>query len=144
MTVADHGSGPGYYTVPMAKLVGENGTVYAVDSDQKAVMALEKKLEKLGIKNVKAYVSRDLSPIPDESVDFLLSKDVLCCTVLHKELAQDIWRVLKRGGKAYITVRLGKVGKDPRAIGAEEFFSLFSNAKEKGKTRLKAWVIIEK
>ncbi|MFP3232785.1 MAG: hypothetical protein RXR08_03625 [Sulfolobaceae archaeon] len=25
MTVLDHGSGPGFYTIPMAKLVGEKG-----------------------------------------------------------------------------------------------------------------------
>ncbi|MBB5255265.1 class I SAM-dependent methyltransferase [Sulfurisphaera ohwakuensis] len=144
MVVVDHGSGPGYYTIPMAKLVGEKGIVYAVDSDPKTISYLEKKLKKLGINNVKTIVSRNLSPIRTESVDFLISKDVLCCTVLHKELAKDIERVLKKGGKAYVTVRLGRVNKDPRALSAEEFFSLFTLIKEKGKRWLSAWVILEK
>jgi len=63
---------------------------------------------------------------------------------LHKEFAMDIERVLKRGSKAYVTVRLGKVGKDPRSLSPEEFFSLFTNVKKKGKGKFSAWVILEK
>ena len=144
MTVLDHGSGPGFYTIPMAKLVGEKGTVYAVDSDKRSIEKLQRKLKSLGMNNVVTYVSRDLSIIPSGSVDFVLSKDVLCCTVLHRELAMDIERVLKRGGKAYVTVRLGKLGKDPRSLSPEEFFSLFTNVKKKGKGKFSAWVILEK
>jgi ubiquinone/menaquinone biosynthesis C-methylase UbiE len=31
MTMADLGSGPGFFTIPMAKATGEKGLVYAVD-----------------------------------------------------------------------------------------------------------------
>jgi len=46
MTVLDHGCGPGFYTIPLAYLVGEKGMVYAVDSDRKSIQALEDKLKK--------------------------------------------------------------------------------------------------
>jgi ubiquinone/menaquinone biosynthesis C-methylase UbiE len=41
--VADLGCGPGYYTLVLAEFVGPEGRVYAVDSDGKAIRALEKK-----------------------------------------------------------------------------------------------------
>ena len=34
MTLADVGSGPGFYTLPAAKRVGPTGRVYALDVDQ--------------------------------------------------------------------------------------------------------------
>jgi len=43
--VADLGCGPGYYTLVLAEFVGPEGRVYAVDSDGKAIRALEKKAE---------------------------------------------------------------------------------------------------
>jgi ubiquinone/menaquinone biosynthesis C-methylase UbiE len=41
--IADLGCGPGYYTLALAESVGTEGRVYAVDSDEKAIRALEKK-----------------------------------------------------------------------------------------------------
>ena len=35
MMIADLGSGPGFFTIPMAQMTGEKGLVYAVDSNQK-------------------------------------------------------------------------------------------------------------
>ncbi len=127
MTVLDHGCGPGFYTIPIAKKVGDEGLVYAVDSDEKQIRVLQRKLERLNIHNVKTIVSRDLSQIPSNTVDFLLSKDVLCCTVLHKELAEEIKRVLKPNGLAYVTIRKG-FGSDPRNITSKELFSLFPDS----------------
>ncbi len=143
MVVVDHGCGPGFYTIPLSYLVGDQGIVYAIDSDRKSIQVLENKLKKKGIKNVKTFLSRDLSFIPSTSIDFLLSKDVLCCTVLHKELARDIERVLKPGGKALVTIRRGG-RKDPRGLSAEEFFSLFSYVENKGTSKFNAWVILKK
>jgi predicted RNA methylase len=43
--VADLGCGLGYFTLALAEFVGPEGRVYAVDSDGKAIRALEKKAE---------------------------------------------------------------------------------------------------
>ncbi|TRM82589.1 methyltransferase, partial [Sulfolobus sp. F3] len=93
----------------------------------KQIKVLQRKLERLNINNVKTIVSRDLSQIPSNTIDFLLSKDVLCCTVLHKELAEEIKRVLKPNGLAFITIRKG-FGSDPRNITSKELFSLFPDS----------------
>ena len=43
--VADLGCGPGYYTLALAESVGPEGRVYAADSDEKAIRALEEKAD---------------------------------------------------------------------------------------------------
>ncbi|BDC17620.1 hypothetical protein HS5_05100 [Acidianus sp. HS-5] len=143
MIVVDHGCGPGFYTIPLSHLVGEKGLVYAVDSNAKSIKVLEDKLRKKGINNVKSFVSRNINFIPSNSIDFLLSKDVLCCTVLHKESAEEIERVLKPGGKAFVTIRIGR-GSDPRSLSAGEFFSLFNYIERKGSSKFHAWVVLHK
>src|SRR3989304_2833300 len=68
--VADLGCGPGYYTLALAERVGPEGKVYAVDSDEKAIRALEEKANKRGYHNIEAHASSAsyLSFMKDESV----------------------------------------------------------------------------
>ena len=44
--MADLGSGPRYNTLHFVKILGPNGKVYAVDSEQKCIKSLEKKAKK--------------------------------------------------------------------------------------------------
>jgi ubiquinone/menaquinone biosynthesis C-methylase UbiE len=77
--VADLGCGTGYYTLVLAKSVGPEGKVYAVDLDKKCIKALEKKAEKAGYHNIEAHAlsAADLSYIKDKSVDFILANGLL-------------------------------------------------------------------
>ncbi len=77
--VADLGCGPGYYTLVLAKNVGPEGKIYAVDLDKKCIQALEKKAAKAGYRNIEAHSSSaaDLSFIKDKSVDFILANGLL-------------------------------------------------------------------
>src|SRR5439155_2330954 len=52
-TVADIGAGTGYYTRRMAKLIGEKGTIYAVEIQQEMLDLLTNKMAQLKIGNVK-------------------------------------------------------------------------------------------
>jgi ubiquinone/menaquinone biosynthesis C-methylase UbiE len=78
--VADLGCGPGYYMLALAECVGPEGRVYAVDSDEKAIRALETKAQKHGLRDIEAHASSasDLSFIRDRSVDFILANGLLC------------------------------------------------------------------
>lgn len=104
--VADLGCGPGYYTIALAEHVGPEGRVYAVDSDEKAVRAVEKKAAKRGYSNVEAHASSasDLRFIKDGSVDFVLAEGLFCSMApqYHEAAVNEIKRVLKPDGKAYI------------------------------------------
>ena len=109
--VADLGCGPGYYTLALAEFVGSEGRVYAVDSDEKAIRALEKKADKRGYHNIEARASSasDLSFIKDESVDFVLANGLLCSMAPqhHEPAVNEMRRILKSGGLAYLSVAKG-------------------------------------
>lgn len=52
-SIADIGSGPGYYTFKFSQLVGEKGQVFAIDTVQNHLNYVNKLNQKYGIKNVK-------------------------------------------------------------------------------------------
>jgi predicted methyltransferase len=77
--VADLGCGSGYYTLPLAEIVGPEGKVYAVDLGKTSIRVLQKKAHKGGYHNIEAHVSSaaDVSFIKDRSVDFVLANGLL-------------------------------------------------------------------
>jgi ubiquinone/menaquinone biosynthesis C-methylase UbiE len=108
--VADLGCGSGYYTLALAELVGPTGIVYAVDLDEKAIRAVANKAKKGGCKNVEARAvsAADISFIRDRSIDFVLANGLLCSMSTDRQSAvNEIRRVLKSTGKAYISLGLG-------------------------------------
>jgi len=111
MMVADLGCGPGYYTLHFAKILGPEGRVYAVDSDERSIRALEKKKEKRGFQNIEAHAASaaDLSFIKDESIDFIFANGLLCCVAPKQQgsSVEEIKRILKPNGLAYISVARG-------------------------------------
>jgi ubiquinone/menaquinone biosynthesis C-methylase UbiE len=109
--VADLGCGPGFYTLGLAECVGPEGRVYAVDSDEKAIRAIEEKANKRGYHNIEAHVSSasDLSFIKDGSVDFVLANGLLCSMApqYHEPTVNEIKRILKPKGRAYLSAARG-------------------------------------
>jgi len=109
--VADLGCGPGFYTIALAEQVGSGGKVYAVDSDEKAIRAVDRKAGKRGLGNIEAHVSSagDLSFIKDGTIDFVLAHGLLCSMAPSERDAavSEIKRILKPGGRAYVSVAKG-------------------------------------
>ena len=116
---ADLGCGPGYYALALAEGVGANGRVYAVDSDEKAIHAIEKKATKRGYRNIEAHASSaaNLSFIEDESVDFVLADGLLCSMAPQDRPAaiSEIRRILKPNGKAFLKAAKGFMSYVDRA-----------------------------
>jgi ubiquinone/menaquinone biosynthesis C-methylase UbiE len=109
--VADLGCGPGYYTIALAESVGPNGKVYAVDSDEKAIRAVEKKAKSRGYDNIETHASSasDLNFIRDGAVDFVLAHGLLCSMApqQRESAVNEMRRILKPEGLAYIGVARG-------------------------------------
>jgi ubiquinone/menaquinone biosynthesis C-methylase UbiE len=108
--VADLGCAIGYFTLPLAELVGPEGKVYAVDLNKKCIRALEKKVEKAGYRNIESHASTaaDLSFIKDSSVDFVLANGLLCSMAHDRQWCiSEIRRILKPTGHAYLSLGAG-------------------------------------
>jgi ubiquinone/menaquinone biosynthesis C-methylase UbiE len=109
--VADLGCGPGFYAVELAERVGPGGKVYAVDSDDRAVRALEKKAREHGLGNIEAHAcsAASLNFIENGTVDFVLAHGLLCSMAPGQRDAAvgEIKRILKPGGTAYLSVARG-------------------------------------
>ncbi|MHA1417799.1 MAG: class I SAM-dependent methyltransferase [Candidatus Heimdallarchaeaceae archaeon] len=97
-TVLEVGCGPGHYTVPASKLVGENGFIYAIDINPFAIESINKKVKKAGVKNVEGIVvSVYDTGLHDQSIDlaFLFGvRHVLDHTKVKKEMS----RILRNEG----------------------------------------------
>ena len=99
ITMADLGSGPGFFTIPMAQIAGEKGLVYAVDSDQNMLDSLKENIATSGenpkvIKTVNSDVCN--TGIPKESVDLVLFANVLHEVDDRKAFFQEVKRISKR------------------------------------------------
>jgi len=97
--VADVGAGTGLFTLPMARAVGDEGHVYAVDIAPNFVARLGARVEAEGLRNVTPVLCTETSAhLPPASVDVVF----ICDTYHHfsdppKTLA-SLHRALRPGG----------------------------------------------
>lgn len=102
MKVADFGSGAGYFTIIMAKKVGESGLVTAVDIMESALETVRAKASAVGIKNLQT-TRGDLevlggSALPDQSQNMVLLANILFQSSKKENIIQEAKRVLVPGG----------------------------------------------
>jgi ubiquinone/menaquinone biosynthesis C-methylase UbiE len=72
--VLDVGPGMGYFTVPMAKLVGDTGLVIAADLQKQMLNSIAKRAEKEGVQNrIKLHQAQTDKIGVTEKVDFALA-----------------------------------------------------------------------
>ncbi|MDQ5953047.1 MAG: hypothetical protein QG551_275 [Patescibacteria group bacterium] len=101
-TVADLGSGSGHYAGLLAKLVGSNGRVYAVDIQKDLLTRLASDLHKIGVTNVE-IVWGDVenvggSKLRSGSVDSVVVSNILFQVDSKSGLVHECNRILKKGG----------------------------------------------
>ena len=98
--VLDLGSGGGIDVLLSAKRVGATGKAYGLDmTDQMLALANENK-RKAGIENVE-FLKGEIEhiPLPDESVDVVISNCVINLSPDKDAVLREAFRVLKRGGR---------------------------------------------
>lgn len=106
-TVADLGCGGGYFVIPAAHMVGEEGTVYGVDVLKAALSAVASKAQLYGLTNVKTVWSNVEVPgaarkIPDRTVDTVMLVQLLSQSTKHAEIFKEVVRILKRRGRVLV------------------------------------------
>ncbi len=123
-TVLDFGCGPGSYTIPAARMVGENGRVYALDIHPLASKAIERKARKRGIRNVTTIVSDRDTGLQDASVDVALAYDMIHMVKDKRAMLDELHRVIKPSGLLSILVDHTKVEDVLEAAEKDGLFSL--------------------
>lgn len=105
-TVVDLGSGGGLDVFLAAKQVGERGKAIGIDMTPEMVELAERNAEKLGdsAKNVEFHLaSIDDMPLPDASVDCIISNCVVNLAPDKSKVFAEMARVLKPGGRVAIS-----------------------------------------
>jgi demethylmenaquinone methyltransferase/2-methoxy-6-polyprenyl-1,4-benzoquinol methylase len=99
-TVLEVGCGTGFYTVPLAKLIGDQGCVVAMDVLPVAVERTYKKVQKSNLKNVRVVKGDAMNTGLDaESMDVVLLFGVIPAPILPlNRLLPEMHRILKPQG----------------------------------------------
>ena len=77
MTICDMGCGNGYHTLKLAKMVGPQGRILAVDIQQEMLDKLEQRAEEAELTNITPILGQLHDPgLPEGEVDMILLVDV--------------------------------------------------------------------
>ena len=97
--VLEVGCGPGFFTIPAAKIVGEEGVVYAVDVHPLAIERVKEKIEREGIKNVGPILANASDTgLPDQSIDIAFIFGLRYIAGGLEKVIAEMRRSLKPGG----------------------------------------------
>jgi ubiquinone/menaquinone biosynthesis C-methylase UbiE len=114
MKVADVGAGYGYFALPAAEIVGEEGVVYAVEPNPKRAEEISRRAEERGVKNIEVLVAgaEDLAGIPTGGVDVAISMASFHHFVDARRALLELRRVVRPGGMVYVRdIKAGRLFK---------------------------------
>ena len=99
MTVLDLGSGGGIDVLLSARRVAPSGTAYGLDMTDEMLELARANQEKAGVENV-VWLKGEIEaiPLPDDSVDVVLSNCVINLSTDKPQVLREAARVLKPGG----------------------------------------------
>lgn len=121
MAIVDFGAGSGHYALAAAKLVGENGRVYAVDVQKDLLATIRSEAAKRELSNLEIIWTDLEKPestrLADDSIDKAIISNILFQLEDKGAVVREAMRVLKKGGNAvvieWIELKSGKqLGKD--------------------------------
>ncbi len=107
MVVMELGCGSGSFTTFVARVVGEQGKVYAVDIQPEMLVQLKRKLAKIENQDITNIELKEASaynlPFEDESLDLVYMVAVLMEIPDRGRALQEMKRILKPGGILAVT-----------------------------------------
>ena len=165
MTVADIGTGSGYYVVRLAPIVGPNGRIFAEDVVPEYLRALRKRVLSLGFENVTISLGEPHDPrLPAHSLDFAILVHMYHEIAQPYGLVYNLVPAFKPGARLGIVDAFGPTsrhGTPPKllrceltAVGYREiafhpltgsvaYLAIFAPPSEQGRTRPEAMTACE-
>ena len=129
MTVLEPGCGMGYFTLPLARMVGPQGRVIAVEIQQKMLSVLDRRARKAGLLDRIEFrqTGDDTLGVEDllGEVDFATALHVVHEVPDQASFFKEVWQTLKPEGKLLMVEPKGHVS-------AEQFGQTLSAAKKTG------------
>ncbi|HEX7586290.1 MAG TPA: class I SAM-dependent methyltransferase [Patescibacteria group bacterium] len=106
IVVADFGCGTGYFSLPVARQIGEKGIVYALDILTDKLEVVESQAKTQGVANILTkrvnLENKNGSKLDGESIDWVILKDMLFQNNNKNQILEEAKRVLKTGGKVLL------------------------------------------
>ncbi len=105
MNVADIGAGYGYFAFPAGEVVGDEGTVYAVEPNPRRAQQILRKADERGARNVRVLQAgaEELGSIPSGSVDIAISMSSFHHFADASKALRELRRIVRQGGgRVYI------------------------------------------
>lgn len=123
MSVGDFGSGAGFYSVPLAKMVGDKGRVYAIDIQKELLLKIKNDARKAHLFNIEIIWADFEEPLGLRLKDSVLDRGVISNTLFqieHKSgFIKEVKRVLRPTGKILVIDWLdpfGGIGPERKKI----------------------------
>lgn len=128
----DIGPGKGYFTIPLARLVGDAGRVVAVDIQAAMLKDLIRRARRAGVlERIRTHLSREDGLGITEAADFVLMFWMAHEVPDQPRFFREVRSIVKTGGKVFLV--------EPRVrVGAEMFEKTLSEAAAAG------FVIVER
>ncbi|MGO8948587.1 MAG: class I SAM-dependent methyltransferase [Ktedonobacterales bacterium] len=102
-TMADIGCGPGFFTIPAAEIVGDDGLILAADIQGEMLSAVRSRAAEHGLTSVHVVKTSDKEiPIPDASCDMVLMAFVLNEVEKRSSFLHRAARLLKPLGRLVV------------------------------------------
>lgn len=111
-TALDIGCGIGYFTLPLARLVGPQGLVIAADLQEKMLAGVQKRAERAGlISRIRLHTCRPETLGLNEPVDFILAHWMVHEVPDKERFLREVYALLKPGAAFLMVEPRGHVSR---------------------------------
>ena len=101
--IVDIGSGGGYFTLRFAKIVGDKGKIYAVDTNPVLLDYVKNSAKKEGLDNIETILTKeDRVDLPEKSIDIIFMRNVTHHLFDRVEYFKQLKKFLTARGRVVI------------------------------------------
>lgn len=103
MKIADVGCGTGYFALPMAEIVGEEGRIFAIDISVEMLQETKRRAEEAGYNNIELVSSGENNfKMKDKSVEMVFTSTVFHEVSHPEDFLTECKRIMKDEGSIII------------------------------------------